>query len=112
MTMTTRLIRFTQRARAEPKCRINALMGLLYDPEGGNIARKYEGMMIAVGAKQWVIFHTMPLTQFVEVLLQLAANVKLFKFRKHRRGPKKPRPKRNKYPHQPHVSTARLLAGK
>ncbi len=32
--MTTRLIRFTQRARAEPKCRFNALMGLMYDPEG------------------------------------------------------------------------------
>ena len=34
MTMTTGLIRFTQRARAEPRCRFNALMGLLYDPEG------------------------------------------------------------------------------
>ena len=34
VTMTTGLIRFTQRARAEPKCRFNALMGLLYDPEG------------------------------------------------------------------------------
>jgi hypothetical protein len=78
----------------------------------GNIARTYAGMMIAVGAKQWVIFHAMPLTQFVEVLLQLAANVKLSKFRKHRRGPKKPRPKRNKYPNKPHVSTAKLLAGK
>jgi hypothetical protein len=78
----------------------------------GNIARTYDGMMIAVGAKQWVIFHAMPLAQFVEVLLQLAANVKLSKFRKHRRGPKKPRPKRDKYPNQPHVSTARLLAGK
>jgi hypothetical protein len=53
-----------------------------------------------------------PLTQFVEVRLQLAANVKFSKFRKHRRGPKKPRPKRNKCPNQPHVSTVRLLAGK
>ncbi len=34
MTMTTGLIRFTQRARAEPKSRFNALMGLLFDPEG------------------------------------------------------------------------------
>jgi hypothetical protein len=78
----------------------------------GNIARTYASMMIAVGAKQWVIFHAMPLTQFVEVLLQLAANVKLSKFRKHRRGPKKSRPKRDKYPNKPHVSTAKLLAGK
>ena len=34
MTMTTGLIRFTQRARAEPGIRFNALMGLLFDPEG------------------------------------------------------------------------------
>ncbi len=34
MTMTTGLIRFTQRARAEPRTRFNALMGLLFDPEG------------------------------------------------------------------------------
>jgi len=32
--MTTGLIRFTQRARAEPRTRFNALMGLLFDPEG------------------------------------------------------------------------------
>ena len=32
--MTTGLIRFTQRARAEPGIRFNALMGLLFDPEG------------------------------------------------------------------------------
>jgi len=32
--MTTRLSRFTQRERAEPRCRFNALMGLTYDPEG------------------------------------------------------------------------------
>jgi hypothetical protein len=78
----------------------------------GNIARTYDGMMIAVGAKQWVIFHTMAFTQLAQVLLELAANVKLSKFRKHRRGPKKPRPKRDKHPDKPHVSTAKLLAGK
>lgn len=32
--MTTRLERFTQKAREEPKMRFNALMGLLYEPEG------------------------------------------------------------------------------
>lgn len=34
MTMTTKLIRFTDKARAEPQLRFNALMGLLFDPEG------------------------------------------------------------------------------
>ena len=78
----------------------------------GNIARTYDGMMIAVAPEDWAVFHAMPLTELAEVLLQLAGNVKLSKFRKHRRGPKKPRPKRDKHPDQPHVSTARLLAGK
>ncbi len=33
-TMTTKLIHFTQKARAEPRERFNSLMGLLFDPEG------------------------------------------------------------------------------
>ncbi len=78
----------------------------------GNIARTYDGMMIAVAPEDWTVFHAMPLTQLAEVLLELAANVKLAKFRKHRRGPKRPRPKRDKHSGQPHVSTAKLLAGK
>lgn len=32
--MTTQLERFTQKARQEPRWRFNALMGLLFDPEG------------------------------------------------------------------------------
>ena len=32
--MTTKFIRFTERARAEPQLRFNALMGLLFDSEG------------------------------------------------------------------------------
>lgn len=32
--MTTRLERFTLKAREEPRERFNALMGMLYDPEG------------------------------------------------------------------------------
>jgi len=32
--VTTRLERFTQKAREEPRTRFNALMGMVYDPEG------------------------------------------------------------------------------
>jgi hypothetical protein len=78
----------------------------------GNIARTYDGMMVAVEPEDWAVFHPMPLTELAEVLAELAANVKLAKFRKHRRGQKKPRPIRDKHPGQPHVSTAKLLAGK
>ena len=34
MTVTTRLERFTQKSREEPRMRFNALMGLVFDPEG------------------------------------------------------------------------------
>jgi RNA-directed DNA polymerase len=34
MTIKTKLIRFTEKARVQPTLRFNALMGLLFDPEG------------------------------------------------------------------------------
>jgi hypothetical protein len=77
----------------------------------GNIARTYDGMMIAIPDKEWVIFQTMTISQLAETLHQLAGNVKLSKFRKSRRSPKKPPRKRDKYSNHPHVSTARLLRG-
>ena len=77
----------------------------------GNIARTYDGMMIAVPEEEWAFFQSMPFPQLVEVLLQLAANVNLSKFRKSKRGPKKPPGNRDKYSKQPHVSTAKLLRG-
>ena len=75
----------------------------------GNITRTYDGMMIAIPESEWEIFQTMAQPKLVDLLLQLAANVNLSKFRKSSRGPKPP--KRNKYSNHPHVSTARLLAG-
>ncbi|MDD5388470.1 MAG: hypothetical protein PHD37_03935 [Gallionellaceae bacterium] len=32
--MSTRLERFTHKARSEPHTRFNALMGMLFDPDG------------------------------------------------------------------------------
>jgi hypothetical protein len=46
-------------------------------------------MMIALPESEWVIFQTMSHSKLADVLLQLAANVNLSKFRKSRRGPKK-----------------------
>ncbi len=61
--------------------------------------------------EEWAVFQTMSRVKLVEVLLQLAGNINLSKFRKSRRGVKKPPVKRNKYSKYPHVSTARLLRG-
>ena len=78
----------------------------------GNITRTHDGMMIALPESEWLVFQTMPLPKLAEVLLQLAGNVNLSKFRKSRRGTKKKPPKRDKYSKHNHVSTAKLLSGK
>jgi hypothetical protein len=70
------------------------------------------GMAVAVPAPDWRVFRTLPLTEFVAFLLTLAHNVRLARFRKHPRGPKKPAPKRRYDPKHPHVATARLIAAR
>jgi len=77
----------------------------------GNITRTYDGMMIALPEQEWIVFQTMGLSTLIDTLLQLADNVKLSKFLKSRRSPKKPPSKRDKYSNHPHVSTAKLLQG-
>ena len=70
----------------------------------------YRGMMIAIPDDHWIVFQQMSIPELVTVLQKLSENVKLSRFRKHRRGPKKPQPKRKSCKNGPHVSTARLLA--
>lgn len=74
------------------------------------ISGTYRGMMIAIDDAHWVIFQQMTPLKLAKVLKELAANVKLSAFRKHPRGPKKPRPKRKSCKNTPHVSTAKILA--
>jgi IS4 transposase len=75
----------------------------------GEVAAVYEGMDIAVPEQVWAGFQTMPVKQLSQVLKHLASRVDLSRFRKHKRGPKKPRPKRKSGVGSTHVSTARLL---
>jgi hypothetical protein len=77
----------------------------------GHLGRTYEGMMIAVPEGQWGIFLSMSAETFNRTLLQLADKVNLAKFKKHKRGPKKPQSKRSRDLSRPHVSTARILKG-
>jgi hypothetical protein len=77
----------------------------------GHLGRTYEGMMIAVPEEEWQIFQSMSPGAFAHTLQQLANKVNLAKFKKHKRGPKKPRAKPPYDPKQPHVSTAKLLKG-
>lgn len=70
------------------------------------------GMAVALPAPEWQVFRTLPLTEFVAFLLTLAHNVRLARFRKHPRGPKKLAPKRSYDRKHPHVATARLIAAR
>lgn len=69
----------------------------------------WPGMMIAISMKHWDIFIEMSQQEFAQTLVQIAEHVRLGRFKKHPRGPKKHPPPRSFDPKHPHVSTARLL---
>src|SRR4029079_12444024 len=54
-------------------------------------------------------FQTMSAESLAKELVKLARNVRLSALKRHKRGPKKPVPKRTKHTDHPHVSPARLL---
>lgn len=74
------------------------------------LAGTSRGMMIAIDPASWSVFGGMCEDEFVRVLRTLAKGVKVSRYRKHRRGPKKPQPPRTQG--KPHLSTARLLAAR
>jgi Transposase DDE domain len=68
------------------------------------------GMEIAIDLVAWKRFETMDPAKLARQLVQWARLVQLTRFKRHSRGPKKPVPKRTRFPDKGHVSTARLLA--
>ncbi len=76
------------------------------------VAAVYEGLDIAVPAADWAEFQGMTADALSRALKRLASYVRLERFRKHKRGPKKPRPKRRSGTGSTHVSTARLLTAR
>lgn len=74
------------------------------------IAGTYRGMMIAIPAEEWLVFRSLTMEDWSALLRALASRVQLDKLRKHPRGVKKPRLKRQSHKRKPHVSTAKLLA--
>ena len=77
----------------------------------GHLGRTYDGMMIAIPEEKWSVFQKMTTEAFTRTLQQLANKVNLRKFKKHKRGPKETKSKRNYDSSQPHVATSRLLKG-
>jgi Transposase DDE domain len=76
------------------------------------IAGTHRGMMIAIPADEWVASAGLTASALGQVLLGLAAKVRMAKLREHRRGPKRPQQKRASGAKVSHVSTAKLLAGR
>jgi hypothetical protein len=72
----------------------------------------YRGMMIALPPQDWQDFGSMSLTQLSSLLQEWARQVNLALFTSTPRKPKQKKPKPPYDPRHPHVSTARLLAGK
>lgn len=74
------------------------------------IATTYTGMLMAIPEDDWTVFTEASQAELGDILLYLAAKVDLSKFKKNKRGPKKPPNPKNQFRGKTHVSTAKLLA--
>jgi IS4 transposase len=76
------------------------------------VSGTHRGMMIAIPPPEWQVFRQLTVPELADVLIDLARKVPLARFRKHPRGPKKPRPPRQFDPKHPPQATAKLLAAR
>jgi hypothetical protein len=76
------------------------------------VSSTYRGMIIAIPPPEWHCFRRLTVPELAEVLIELASKVCLARFRKHPRGPKKPRPAHQYDPKHPHKAAAKLLANR
>jgi IS4 transposase len=74
-----------------------------------DVAATYVGMDIAVPDECWEAYRALPVSRFAAALINLAHRVKLARYPKKKRGPKKPQPRKKSGRRNHHVSTARLL---
>lgn len=74
------------------------------------VAGVWEGMLIAIPDAEWQEpFASLTAPELGKALRELASKVNLHRFRKARRGPKKPKPKTKKTSH--HFSNAKVIPG-
>ena len=76
------------------------------------VAQVTRGMEIAIGEEEWRIFRSMSQEEFLATILEVASRIQAERYTKHKRGSKKPQPKKTSGKRHKHVSTARVLAGK
>ena len=76
------------------------------------LAKVFTGMAIALPAEEWTEYGRMTPAELAGQLRAWAQQTSLWRYQKHRRGPKKPRPHRASGAKIKHVATARLLANR
>jgi IS4 transposase len=74
-----------------------------------DVAATYVGMEIAVPDECWETYRAMSVSTFAKAMTKLAHRVKLTRYLKKKRGPKKPQPRKKSGGRNHHISTARLL---
>lgn len=67
-------------------------------------------MNVVLEPNDWTIFITASVPEIGKIILHLAKNIDLNRFKKNKRGPKKETIPKNKFKGKPHVSTAKLLS--
>lgn len=73
------------------------------------IRQTYVGMMIALPPPYWADFRQMSTQQLAKCLMEVARSIRLARYCKARRGPKKPPPKKASYKNGGHASTYKLI---
>lgn len=73
------------------------------------VRETYVGMMIALPPARWAAFGKLDATALAEALREVAQYVQPRKYRKARRGPKKPPPPKAAYKNGGHISTHKVL---
>lgn len=99
------LLKASLRAVHEPEA--VAEMSSYYVTE--EVRQTYVGMMVALPPRRWAVFRRLDAPHLAQVLRQVARYADPARYRKARRGPKKPPPPREKYQNGGHVSTHKLL---
>ena len=74
------------------------------------LAGTYRGMMIALPAPEWEYLADLSDQEFAAWLTGVAKRVRLDRYPKSRRGPKKPRQRRTRFAKAKHIATSRLMA--
>ncbi len=74
-----------------------------------DVAATYVGMDIAVPDECWERYRAMTACSFTKAMTELAHRVKLARYPKKKRGPKKPQPRKRSGRRNHHISIARLL---